>query len=451
MNRKTNSSFEAGIRLLLCAGIIFISASASFAAEKYEVSVERGVSAKMRDGVVLRADIYRPNAEGKFPVLLERTPYNKSAGFEFGLKAAARGYVVIYQDVRGRYTSEGEWYTFKHESQDGYDSVEWAAALPYSNGKVGMMGGSYVGATQMLTAIASPPHLAAIVPVVTASNYHDGWTYQGGAFEQWFNESWTSGLAQDTLNHRVQKSTNALEGLESLPLTNYPLFNPARRAQPRGRIRRGSSRPIFSIGSRTRATTITGSNCRSRTTTTSDGAGLQRGRVVRHFSRRLVAKLYGHQSARWNADAARHGQRLLVMIGGHAGGGRKIGDVDFRPQSGFDDRRNDAAVVRPSAERHRQRCRARKAGKDFRDGQERLARRRRLAAGPRARARATICTRAATPTDYTATVRSDTTAPQTESADHFVYDPGRSGANPRRRHSAAMQVISRPVLATSAL
>ena len=72
------------------------------------------------------------------------------------------------QDVRGRYTSEGEWYPFKYESQDGYDTVEWAAALPYSNGKVGMFGGSYVGATQMLAAIASPPHLAGILPVVTA-------------------------------------------------------------------------------------------------------------------------------------------------------------------------------------------------------------------------------------------------------------------------------------------
>ena len=115
------------------------------------------------------------------------------AGVDFGLRAASQGYVVIIQDVRGRYTSEGEWYPFRHESQDGYDTVEWAASLPNSNGKVGMFGGSYVGATQMLAAIATPPHLAGIFPFVTASNYHEGWTYQGGAFEQWFNESWTIG------------------------------------------------------------------------------------------------------------------------------------------------------------------------------------------------------------------------------------------------------------------
>ena len=77
--------------------------------------------------------------------------------------------MVISQDVRGRFTSEGEWYPFKNESLDGYDTVEWAAALPYSNGKVGMFGGSYVGATQYLAAIAKPPHLAGICPTVTAS------------------------------------------------------------------------------------------------------------------------------------------------------------------------------------------------------------------------------------------------------------------------------------------
>ena len=142
----------------------------------------------MRDGVTLRADIYRPKADGKYPVLLVRTPYDKQWVSGFAHKAAERGYVVVAQDVRGRFESEGEWYTFKNESQDGYDTVEWAATLPYANGKVGMFGGSYVGATQYLAALAKPPHLAGICPNVTASNYHDGWTYQGGAFEQWFDE-----------------------------------------------------------------------------------------------------------------------------------------------------------------------------------------------------------------------------------------------------------------------
>src|SRR4051794_31169001 len=136
-----------------------VVSAAQPAAQHYDVTVERGAKATMRDGVVLQADIYRPAQEGRFPVLLVRTPYNKSGETDFCYKAAARGYVVIAQDVRGRYTSEGEWYPFKYETQDGYDTVEWAASLPSSNGKVGMFGGSYVGATQMLTAIAHPPHL----------------------------------------------------------------------------------------------------------------------------------------------------------------------------------------------------------------------------------------------------------------------------------------------------
>src|SRR5260370_16037266 len=196
-----------------------VAPSTVAAEEIHEVTVERNVAAKMRDGVTLRADIYRPKAEGKFPVLLVRTPYDKRNETNFGLKAAARGYVVIAQDVRGRFESEGEWYTFKNESQDGYDTVEWAAALPYSNGKVGMYGGSYVWATQFLAALAKPPHLAGICPNVTASNYHDGWTYQGGAFEQWFNEAWASGLAENRVGRGAGQKNDALGGISVLPLS----------------------------------------------------------------------------------------------------------------------------------------------------------------------------------------------------------------------------------------
>jgi hypothetical protein len=188
------------------------------------VTVERGVPAKMRDGVTLRADICRPKADGKFPVLLTRTPYDRNGSADFCLRAAARGYVVVTQDVRGRYASEGDWYPFKNESQDGFDTVEWVAALPYSNGKVGMFGGSYVGATQYLAAIAQPPHLAGICPNFTASNYHDGWTYQGGAFEQWFNESWTTGLAENTMSRRVESSNDAVGWTQTLPLRSYPIL-----------------------------------------------------------------------------------------------------------------------------------------------------------------------------------------------------------------------------------
>ena len=172
-------------------------------AQPYRVIIHTGVPVKMRDGVTLRADVFRPDDPGKFPVLLERTPYNRAGDTSMASELAAHGYVVVIQDTRGRFASEGDFYPFRNESADGYDTVEWAAALPNSNGHVGMFGGSYVGATQMLAAIAKPPHLEAIFPYVTAAEYYEGWTYQGGSLMQWFASSWSSGLTIDTLTRQA--------------------------------------------------------------------------------------------------------------------------------------------------------------------------------------------------------------------------------------------------------
>ena len=197
--------------------------------ESYEILMERDVTARMRDGVILRADVFRPKVEGRFPVILQRTPYNKANynanGTPFAIRAATRGYVVILQDVRGRFASDGDWYPFRHELEDGYDTVEWAASLPYSNGKVGMFGWSYLGVTQLSAALAQPPHLVCLFPVVTACDYYDEWTYRGGAFQQFFNESWASfRLAPDTLNRRVQKNANAMNRIWELPLRDFSFF-----------------------------------------------------------------------------------------------------------------------------------------------------------------------------------------------------------------------------------
>lgn len=191
---------------------------------EYRVVIQQNVSVKMRDGVVLVADIYRPVSELRFPVLLERTPYNRTGEAGMANELASHGYVVVLQDTRGRYDSGGEFYPFRDESFDGYDTVEWAAGLDHSNGKVGMFGGSYVGATQMLAAMARPPHLVAILPYVTASEYYDGWTYQNGALMQWFSSSWTSGLAIDALSRQAEKSVAAKDWVVQLPLENYLLL-----------------------------------------------------------------------------------------------------------------------------------------------------------------------------------------------------------------------------------
>jgi putative CocE/NonD family hydrolase len=167
----------------------------AFAHQPSRLVVERNVDVPMRDGAILRADVYRPAAPGRYPVLLTRTPYNKARLIMAGsaldpVEGAERGYAVVLQDVRGRYASDGEFNPFFQEIYDGYDTVEWAGTRDWSDGNVGMYGGSYGGATQWLAAITAPPHLKTIVPMITASDYHEGWAYQGGAFEWGFGVSW---------------------------------------------------------------------------------------------------------------------------------------------------------------------------------------------------------------------------------------------------------------------
>ena len=162
------------------------------------IRIEFDAPIEMRDGVILYADIYRPEADGCYPVLLQRTPYDKSlakVGSLDAIRGAKDGYAVVIQDVRGRYTSEGEFYTFVNESNDGYDTIESLAGEAWCTGKIGMYGGSYVGATQWLAALAKPPHLSAIAPAITSDDYYEGWTYQGGAFQLNFALSWALGLA----------------------------------------------------------------------------------------------------------------------------------------------------------------------------------------------------------------------------------------------------------------
>jgi uncharacterized protein len=150
----------------------------------------------MRDGTILRADVYRPQTSDRVPVILMRTQYGKSEAqvqpsrYQTPDWFASHCYLVVVQDIRGQGKSDGTFTEFANDRDDGYDSVEWAAALPGSDGKVGMYGSSYVGATQWLAATAAPPHLTTIVPANTASDYYDGWTYEGGEFRLAFVQPW---------------------------------------------------------------------------------------------------------------------------------------------------------------------------------------------------------------------------------------------------------------------
>ncbi len=211
------------------------------------IVIEKNVPVPMRDGTILRADVFRPAVPGRYPVILQRTPYNKNLT-TVGLlmldviRVAGEGYAVVIQDSRGRYASEGTFYTFKDDVLDGYDTVEWCAVQSWSDGNVGMYGASYVGATQWLAAISQPPHLKAIFPLITASDYHEGWTYQGGAFALGFNESWTmTFLAPDTYQRLMktkpelgERLSTMLQGIDDMcqwfrhtPLKDFPLFGEA--------------------------------------------------------------------------------------------------------------------------------------------------------------------------------------------------------------------------------
>ena len=154
------------------------------------VVVDRDVGIRMRDGAVLRADVWRPAPGGRFPVLVYRTPYDRRLSQDTDstvARAAARGYAVVVQDVRGRYGSEGEFDPYRNEGRDGYDTIEWAGVQPWSDGSVGTFGLSYPGAVQWLAAVESPPHLKAMVPAMTFSTPRN-FFYSGGVFDM----SWTA-------------------------------------------------------------------------------------------------------------------------------------------------------------------------------------------------------------------------------------------------------------------
>ena len=178
------------------------------------ITVELDVPMQTRDGVTLRANVYRPAGDGRWPVLLMRLPYGKD--FMLGgalldpVQAARRGYVVIVQDTRGCGTSEGVWYPVAHEGQDGVDTVEWAARLPYSDGQVGMYGASYFGFTQWAAAINKPAALKALVPFETWRDPFHGQSARGGATELGIGASWHLGMGLNVLMRRYAGDPMAL-------------------------------------------------------------------------------------------------------------------------------------------------------------------------------------------------------------------------------------------------
>ncbi|MGH9090965.1 MAG: CocE/NonD family hydrolase, partial [Acidimicrobiales bacterium] len=163
----------------------------------------RGVRVPMRDGACLVTDACRPEETGRWPVLLLRTPYGRGAvvpGAERERLVEA-GFAVVAQDCRGCFESEGQWSYVRGEVEDGYDTVEWAAAQPWSDGRVGMFGASYMGNAQWMAAIARPPHLVAIAPECCPADYWTASFEPGGVFRLALRVGWASSFAASMASH----------------------------------------------------------------------------------------------------------------------------------------------------------------------------------------------------------------------------------------------------------
>jgi uncharacterized protein len=158
------------------------------------IVIESGLEVPMQDGTVLRGDLHRLETREPLPTIVQRTPYGKQVA-PVGTPVDGRplidaGFNIFVQDVRGRFSSAGTFDPYRQEIADGRDTIDWVANQQWSTDRVGMLGGSYVGATQWLAAKSGAPALRAIAPTFTSSDYYEGWSYQGGALQLGFLSFW---------------------------------------------------------------------------------------------------------------------------------------------------------------------------------------------------------------------------------------------------------------------
>jgi uncharacterized protein len=211
-----------GVRVLtslLIVTILLLAQGAPGAQEQILVDHHRAI--RMRDGVTLYADVYRPAREGRFPTIVVRTPYGvqrENVGVHDRMITLARdGYAVVNTDVRGRYESEGAWDPFRAEARDGFDVIEWAAKQPWSSGKVATQGGSYLGHVQWATLGEQPPSLVAAFPAVASTNLYANWITHGGAFRLAFNFGW--GVVR--MPYRIMQPQWYFTGPDAAPELRY--------------------------------------------------------------------------------------------------------------------------------------------------------------------------------------------------------------------------------------
>ncbi len=201
------------IAAVMLSTLFFLIGGTSPAGESASLNVvfEENVPVPMRDGVILRANVHRPDRGGPYPVLVMRTPYGKGGAGRFDRFVKA-GYIVVAQDARGRYASDGQWESFvrfhTHDAEDGFDTVQWAAGLPGSNGRVGTMGASYNAFLQWRTAPLRPPALVAMAAFSIPARYLDlegPGTIRPGRRLHW----WTVSMAPDMRRRAKRPGTHS--------------------------------------------------------------------------------------------------------------------------------------------------------------------------------------------------------------------------------------------------
>lgn len=305
---------------LLVLGLPAVSLCAESAPP--EVRTQFDVPVEMRDGVKLAADVYLPKQEGKYPVVLVRTPYGKQGAVHEGVYFASHGYVLVAEDTRGRFESDGRWYAFAHEADDGYDSIEWAARQPWSNGRVVTAGGSYMAIDQWLAATRLSPHLAAMLILVSPSDLYANTIHNGGAFQYGTALTWSVGTGRHTNLNDQFKLIAWPEIFRRLPVQEAAQ---AAGYQPR------FYRDWIAHAARDAYWKALGwDDVYSKLSV----PVLNFGGWFDIFQEGTIENFL--KMTRQAPDAVRGAQRLIVGPWAHMAWGPKVGDVDFGPQSKVD-------------------------------------------------------------------------------------------------------------------
>ncbi len=307
---------------------------------EYDVRIDHNVRVRMRDGIELSADIYRPDHEGRYPALLLRTPYGKDPSVSMSAGAydprfyAERGYAVVVQDCRGRFDSEGEFEPFVDEGRDGYDTHEWIGRQPWSNGRIGGLGQSYFGLTQLFPAIEGSRFLTTVVPVMTTADTFNNWIYQDGAFFLSFALGWGTGLeTNSTASQDATQGGERPEGTAATAHAHLPLIEAdiAMRGRPISHYRDWMSHP-------TKDSYWTDRSPTEQLTEVTVPALFFTG-WYDFFLKGALGDFERIKGAA-RSDLARRGTQLIIGPWAHytgpEGAARQVGDRDFGPSAAVD-------------------------------------------------------------------------------------------------------------------